>query len=340
MLILGIETSCDDIGIALYDDVLGLISHKLYKQDHLHFNYGGIVPELAARDHILNIVPVIKSVLKDSSISKKNISAIAYTAGPGLAGSLLIGAAVGSSLALSLDIPIIPINHMEGHLFSVMLENESAPEFPFIALLVSGGHTELILANAIGKYILLGKTLDDAAGEAFDKIARLLGLEYPGGINLSKIAKNGNTSRFLFPRPMTNSLSMDFSFSGLKTFASNIILKHKNDFQTKADIARAFEDAIVDTLYIQVNKCLKKTLLSNLVVSGGVSANHALRNKMNNLKGCKVFFPKKQFCTDNGAMIAYTGMLYFKLGYFLEPEIIVNPSWKISDVNFNFKKVN
>ena len=279
MRVLGIETSCDETGIAIYDDKAGLLANQLYSQIKLHADYGGVVPELASRDHIRKTVPLIQAALKEANLTAKDIDAVAYTAGPGLVGALLVGATIGRSLAFAWDVPAIPVHHMEGHLLAPMLE-EKTPDFPFVALLVSGGHTQLISVTGIGEYTLLGESIDDAAGEAFDKTAKLLGLDYPGGPVLSKMAQQGVEGRFVFPRPMTDRPGLDFSFSGLKTFAANTIRQNDDSEQTRADIARAFEDAVVDTLAIKCRRALEQTGFKRLVMAGGVSANRTLRAKM------------------------------------------------------------
>jgi N6-L-threonylcarbamoyladenine synthase len=259
MRVLGIETSCDETGIAIYDDEKGLLANQLYSQVKLHADYGGVVPELASRDHVRKTVPLIQAALKEAGLTAKDIDAVGYTAGPGLVGALLVGATVGRALAFAWDVPAIPVHHMEGHLLAPMLE-DNPPEYPFVALLVSGGHTQLISVTGIGEYELLGESIDDAAGEAFDKTAKLLGLDYPGGPMLSKLASQGTEGRFVFPRPMTDRPGLDFSFSGLKTFAANTIRNNENDEQTRADIARAFEDAVVDTLMIKCKRALDQTV--------------------------------------------------------------------------------
>ena len=279
MRVLGIETSCDETGIAIYDDEKGLLANQLYSQVKLHADYGGVVPELASRDHVRKTVPLIQAALKEAGLTAKEIDAVAYTAGPGLVGALLVGATVGRSLAFAWGVPAIPVHHMEGHLLAPMLE-DNPPAFPFVALLVSGGHTQLISVTGIGQYELLGESIDDAAGEAFDKTAKLLGLDYPGGPMLSKLASQGVEKRFVFPRPMTDRPGLDFSFSGLKTFAANTIRNNENDDQTRADIARAFEDAVVDTLMIKCKRALDQTGFKRLVMAGGVSANRTLRAKL------------------------------------------------------------
>ncbi|VFP78673.1 tRNA N6-adenosine threonylcarbamoyltransferase [Candidatus Erwinia haradaeae] len=335
MRVLGIETSCDDTGIAIYDSVLGLLSNQLYSQAQLHSHYGGVVPELASRDHTRKIVPLIQAALQESGLNGKDINAVAYTAGPGLIGSLLVGACIGCSLAFSWNVPSIAVHHMEGHLLSPMLE-DNPPIFPFIALLVSGGHTQLISAKDFGKYTVLGQSLDDSAGEAFDKTAKLLGLGYPGGPMLSDIAEYGVKNRFVFPRPMTNRPGLDFSFSGLKTCVARTICKNDNSRQTYSDIARAFEDAVVDTLLIKCCRALDQTGFKRLVIAGGVSANRKLRRKITKIihqRGEKVFYVRPEFCTDNGAMIAYAGMIRLnskKINSNLR--ITVYPKWLLSDL--------
>ena len=279
MRVLGIETSCDETGIAIYDDEKGLLANQLYSQVKLHADYGGVVPELASRDHVRKTVPLIQAALKEAGLTAKEIDAVAYTAGPGLVGALLVGATVGRSLAFAWNVPAVPVHHMEGHLLAPMLE-DNPPAFPFVALLVSGGHTQLISVTGIGQYELLGESIDDAAGEAFDKTAKLLGLDYPGGPMLSKMAAQGKEGRFVFPRPMTDRPGLDFSFSGLKTFAANTIRNNDDDEQTRADIARAFEDAVVDTLMIKCRRALEQTGFKRLVMAGGVSANRTLRAKL------------------------------------------------------------
>ena len=316
MRVLGIETSCDETGIAIYDDQQGLLANQLYSQVKLHADYGGVVPELASRDHVRKTVPLIQAALKEAGLTAKDIDAVAYTAGPGLVGALLVGATVGRSLAFAWNVPAIPVHHMEGHLLAPMLE-DNPPAFPFVALLVSGGHTQLISVTGIGQYELLGESIDDAAGEAFDKTAKLLGLDYPGGPMLSKMAAQGTEGRFVFPRPMTDRPGLDFSFSGLKTFAANTIRNNGDDEQTRADIARAFEDAVVDTLMIKCRRALEQTGFKRLVMAGGVSANRTLRAKLAEMmqkRGGEVFYARPEFCTDNGAMIAAQGYYEFKDG--------------------------
>lgn len=337
MKILGIETSCDETGVAIYDDNVGLIINKLHTQEKLHKKYGGVVPELASRNHINKLIYLIKSALQETKISKKEIKAIAYTAGPGLVGSLLVGATIAHSLSFSWKIPVLPINHLEGHLMAPMLENEKI-QYPIIALLVSGGHTQLIKMNKFSKYDLIGESIDDAAGEAFDKIATLLGLGYPGGPIISEKAKNGKTGKFIFPRPMLNQSNLNFSFSGLKTSVKKIILKNKNNMsdQKISDISLAFEESIIDVLIYKSKKALIKTGIKNIIITGGVSANNKLRLKMEKeikkIKG-KVFYPKLEFCKDNGAMIALTGMIRIKKKKKIKEKFIVKSNWKLKDLN-------
>ena len=334
MRVLGIETSCDETGIAIYDDEKGLLANQLYSQVKLHADYGGVVPELASRDHVRKTVPLIQAALKEAGLSSTDIVAVAYTAGPGLVGALLVGATVGRSLAFAWDVPAIPVHHMEGHLLAPMLE-DNPPAFPFVALLVSGGHTQLISVTGIGKYELLGESIDDAAGEAFDKTAKLLGLDYPGGPMLSKMASQGTEGRFVFPRPMTDRPGLDFSFSGLKTFAANTIRNNDDSEQTRADIARAFEDAVVDTLMIKCKRALEKTGFKRLVMAGGVSANRTLRAKLAQMmqkRGGEVFYARPEFCTDNGAMIAYAGMVRLNAGATADLSVSVRPRWPLAEL--------
>lgn len=316
MHILGIETSCDETAAALYDGERGLLAHALHSQAALHAEYGGVVPELASRDHIQKTLPLIRTVLAEADCRPQDITAVAYTAGPGLVGALLVGAAVGHSLAWAWGVPALPVHHMEAHLLAPLLEPDP-PAFPFVALLVSGGHTLLVEVIDIGHYRLLGESLDDAAGEAFDKTAKLLGLDYPGGPALEQLARQGNPARFNFPRPMTDRPGLDFSFSGLKTHALTTLRSAGQDAQTCADIACAFQDAVVDTLAIKCERALQATGLQRLVVSGGVSANQRLRERFAELDA-EVSYPRLEFCTDNAAMIAYAG--YRNLAAGLQPE--------------------
>ncbi|MDU6410593.1 MAG: tRNA (adenosine(37)-N6)-threonylcarbamoyltransferase complex transferase subunit TsaD [Yersiniaceae bacterium] len=334
MRVLGIETSCDETGIAIYDDQQGLLANELYSQVKLHADYGGVVPELASRDHVRKTVPLIQAALKDAGLQGSDIDAVAYTAGPGLVGALLVGATIGRSLAFAWGVPAVPVHHMEGHLLAPMLE-DNPPSFPFVALLVSGGHTQLISVTGIGEYRLLGESIDDAAGEAFDKTAKLLGLDYPGGPMLSKMAQQGQAGRFTFPRPMTDRPGLDFSFSGLKTFAANTIRGNESDDQTRADIARAFEDAVVDTLAIKCRRALDETGFSRLVMAGGVSANRTLRSQLAQMmqkRNGEVFYARPEFCTDNGAMIAYAGMVRLKAGNTGGLGITVRPRWPLAEL--------
>ncbi len=343
MLVLGIETSCDETGVALYDSDAGLLSHTLYSQIEIHAEFGGVVPELASRDHVRKTLPLISEVLANVGLKQDQIEGVAYTAGPGLVGALLVGAAIGRSLAWALDVPALAVHHMEGHLLAPMLEKD-APEFPFVALLVSGGHTQLVEVLGVGQYRLLGESLDDAAGEAFDKTAKMLGLPYPGGPELARLAELGDSGRFRFPRPMTDRPGLDFSFSGLKTFALNTKYKelpdnHKLDErqvkQLKADIARAFEDAVIDTLVIKCRRAIKETGCKRLVLAGGVSANKRLREKMQEAlkkEGGQTYYPRPEFCTDNGAMIAYAGWRRLKAGQNEPLRFNAEPRWKFSDL--------
>ncbi len=309
MLVLGIESSCDETGIALYHPDRGIVAHSLYSQVKLHAQYGGVVPELASRDHIRKISPLIQETLQKGGYTMAQLEGIAFTKGPGLMGALMVGAATGRSLGLALGIPTIGVHHMEGHLLAPMLEDE-VPAFPFLALLVSGGHTLLVQVNALGDYQVLGESLDDAVGEAFDKTAKLLGLAYPGGPALAALAQQGTAERYTFPRPMTTVPGLDFSFSGLKTHVMTTWKESDQSEQTKADIAHAFETAAIDTLVKKCRRALKQTGLTRLVVAGGVGANQLLREQLATLEssnGTKTYFPRPEYCTDNGAMIAYAG---------------------------------
>ncbi|MCW8982646.1 MAG: tRNA (adenosine(37)-N6)-threonylcarbamoyltransferase complex transferase subunit TsaD [Gammaproteobacteria bacterium] len=316
MIVLGIESSCDETGIALYDSDRGLLAHTLHSQIELHAQYGGVVPELASRDHIHRAIPLIEEVLKQAGIEKSAIGGVAYTAGPGLIGALLVGAAIGRSIAYGLGVPAIEIHHMEGHLLAPMLEKEQ-PGYPFVALLVSGGHTMLVDVQAVGEYKILGESLDDAAGEAFDKTAKMLGLGYPGGPILAKCAESGEQGIYKFPRPMTDRPGLDFSFSGLKTFTLNTWNRSDKSEQDRANVSLAFQDAVVDTLAIKCKRAMQQTGHDTLVLAGGVSANKGLREKLSQFaeeQGFKLFYPRPEFCTDNGAMIAYAGYLRMSRG--------------------------
>ncbi len=330
MKILGIETSCDETGVAVFDQERGLLAHELFSQVELHALYGGVVPELASRDHIRKAVPLIDKLLEKANVFPWELDAVAYTAGPGLVGALMVGAMLGRSLSFGLNIPAIPVHHMEGHLLAPMLE-ERKPEFPFLALLVSGGHTMLVQVAEVGCYSVLGETLDDAVGEAFDKTAKMLGLPYPGGPELARLARQGDASRFTFPRPMVDRPGLDFSFSGLKTYALNTLAKCAGSDQDKADIARAFEDAVVDTLFIKARRALRETGLGSLVVAGGVGANQRLRERLDTLDA-PVFYPRPEFCTDNGAMIAYAGMQRLLAGKTAGLGVEVKPRWSLEDL--------
>lgn len=315
---LGIETSCDETAIALYDCRRGLLAHTLYSQIEVHNQYGGVVPELASRDHILKILPLIQQTLQEAGLERSSIGGVAYCAGPGLAGALLVGAVLGRSLGWALSVPTLGVHHIEAHLLAPMLEAEK-PSFPFLALLVSGGHTHLAEVKGLGDYALLGETLDDAAGEAFDKTAKLLKLPYPGGPAIAQLAQKSRTERFHFPRPMLDRPGLDFSFSGLKT-AVNTLVKTTDhlDEQTRADIAAAFQTAVVETLVRKTERALRQTGLKRLVLAGGVAANQALRIEMDKMaknQGVSLYYPRPSFCTDNGAMIAYLGSLRLNLGY-------------------------
>ncbi|WP_406020313.1 tRNA (adenosine(37)-N6)-threonylcarbamoyltransferase complex transferase subunit TsaD [Succinivibrio sp.] len=335
MRILGIESSCDETGVAIYDDEKGLIAHALHTQIPMHAQYGGVVPELASRDHIKRIVPLVRLVLEKADMKLSDLSAVAYTAGPGLIGALLAGAMEAGALAYGLGIPSVPVHHMEGHLLAPMLEDEKI-QFPFVALLISGGHTMLIKVEKPGQYELLGQSVDDAAGEAFDKTAKLLGIPYPGGPGLEKLAAKGKSGIFNFPRPMIKNPNCDFSFAGLKTAVLNATLEHKDDLENvKADIARGFTEAIASTLEIKCKRALKQTGIKTLVVAGGVSANTDIRNAlkalMDSIHG-KIYFARKEFCTDNGAMIAQVGMLRFKAGQIGDNSIKVFPRTPLSNL--------
>ncbi|MBX4180828.1 tRNA (adenosine(37)-N6)-threonylcarbamoyltransferase complex transferase subunit TsaD [Sodalis sp. CWE] len=335
MRVLGIETSCDETGVAIFDSQQGLLANQLYSQIKIHANYGGVVPELASRDHVRAIIPLIYAALSEANLQTSDIDGIAYTAGPGLVGALMIGATVSCSLAYALEIPAIAVHHMEGHLLSIMLE-KNPPEFPFITLLISGAHTQLIAVTGIGKYKLLGESVDDAVGEAFDKVAKLLGLSYPGGPLLEDLAKHGAPGRYKFPRPMINRPGLTFSFSGLKTFISKMVNTNIKNQQDRADIARGFEEAIVETLLIKCNRALDLTGFHRLVLAGGVAANQSLRNNMNEMmrkRGGKVFYPCPKFCTDNGAMIAYTGMLRIQNWSKTDLTISVRSRWPLEDLS-------
>ena len=334
MIILGIETSCDETGVALYDSEAGLRGHALYSQVELHARYGGVVPELASRDHVRKLLPLIMQVIENTKIKSTDIDGVAYTAGPGLVGALLVGAAAGRSLAWTWGIPAVAVHHMEGHLLAPMLEPDP-PEFPFLALLVSGGHSMLVEVAGVGRYRVLGDTIDDAVGEAFDKTASLLGLSYPGGPALARLALAGDPGRFRFPRPMTDRPGLDFSFSGLKTFALNTWRGSEHSEKDRADIARAFEDAVIDTMAIKCRRALKETGLRTLVIAGGVGANLRLRERLGELleaQGGRACYPRPEFCTDNGAMIAYAGWCRLAAGQAESLDVRATPRWSLEDL--------
>ncbi|MCL2522998.1 MAG: tRNA (adenosine(37)-N6)-threonylcarbamoyltransferase complex transferase subunit TsaD [Betaproteobacteria bacterium] len=339
MLILGVESSCDETGIALYDSAAGLLAHALHSQVAMHAEYGGVVPELASRDHIRRTVPLLREALGRANRTLADIDAVAYTRGPGLAGALLVGCAFAEALALALDKPTLPVHHLEGHLLSPLL-SATPPAFPFVALLVSGGHTQLMRVTGIGRYELLGETLDDAAGEAFDKSAKLLGLPYPGGALLSQLADSGRPGIHELPRPMLHSGDLDFSFSGLKTAVLTLVREQPQPLSAsfKADAARAFQEAIVEVLVAKSLKALRQTGLKQLVVAGGVGANRQLRAALDagaRKKGCRVFYPELEFCTDNGAMIALAGCLRWQAGATPKPAgaFAVAPRWPLAEIS-------
>jgi len=332
MIVLGIETSCDETGVALYCTERGLLAHTLYSQVKLHADYGGVVPELASRDHVRKLLPLIQRCLQEAELRTQDIHGVAFTSGPGLVGALLVGAATGRALAWSLGVPAIGVHHMEGHLLAPLIEVDP-PQPPFVALLVSGGHSQLVEVSAIGRYRVLGETLDDAAGEAFDKTAKLLGLPYPGGPELAQLASRGARGRFTFSRPMTDRPGLEFSFSGLKT---QVLLAWRDSDQTpqtRADIALGFQDAVVDTLAIKCERALRTTGIKTLVVAGGVGANRDLRKKLAELAQrtrIRVCFPRPEFCTDNGAMIAFAGALRLAAGQHDAAAITVQPRWDMA----------
>lgn len=341
MKVLGIETSCDETGVAVYDTTSGLLAHALYSQIALHAQYGGVVPELASRDHVRKLLPLVRQTLAEAGLSVDELDGVAYTAGPGLVGALLVGAGVARALAWALDVPAVAVHHMEGHLLAPLLEDDPEdptrrrPQPPFVALLVSGGHTQLIAVEAIGQYRLLGETLDDAAGEAFDKTAKMMGLPYPGGPELAALAAHGQPGAYKFTRPMTDRPGLDFSFSGLKT---QVMLAWRDSDQsdaTRADIARAFEDAVVDTLAIKCVRALDAAGCDTLVVAGGVGANQRLRTKLAETtaqRGGRVCFPRPAFCTDNGAMIAFAGALRLQAGQHEDAAVRVTPRWDMASL--------
>ncbi|MCW8934802.1 MAG: tRNA (adenosine(37)-N6)-threonylcarbamoyltransferase complex transferase subunit TsaD [Gammaproteobacteria bacterium] len=338
MIVLGIESSCDETGLAVYDTERGLLAHVLHSQIALHGEYGGVVPELASRDHVRYLLPLARQVLQKAGIAKTELDGIAYTAGPGLMGALMVGACTGRAMAMALGVPAVAVHHMEGHLLAPMLENE-APAFPFVALLVSGGHTLLAEVKGVGQYELLGESLDDAAGEAFDKTAKMLGLGYPGGPVLAKLAEQGETGIYKFPRPMCDRPGLDFSFSGLKTFSLNTWQKEvelgNDNEQTQANICRAFEEAVVDTLMIKCRRAIQQVGAKTLVIAGGVGANLRLRASLRAMmekEGGELFYPRIEFCTDNGAMIAYAGALRLQAGEVEPLAVNVRARWPMSEL--------
>jgi N6-L-threonylcarbamoyladenine synthase len=339
MIVLGIESSCDETGLALVDTEAGLLSHALYSQIAMHQEYGGVVPELASRDHIRRALPLLEQVLREAHIDKTAIDAIAYTQGPGLAGALLVGASVAAGLGLALNRPVIGIHHLEGHLLSPLLSSKP-PAFPFVSLLVSGGHTQLMRVDGIGQYTLLGETLDDAAGEAFDKSAKLLGLSYPGGPAISRLAESGDPAAYNLPRPMLHSKDFNFSFSGLKTAVLTVVKNHQGELseQDKANVARGFVDALVDVVVAKCANALRHTGLKRLVIAGGVGANTQLRAGLNAAAAKKrfdVFYPELEFCTDNGAMIAFAGAMRLKADASQarhDYAFTVRPKWPLNEL--------
>lgn len=334
MMVLGIETSCDETGVAIYHSSQGLLAHGLHSQSETHAEYGGVVPELASRDHIRKLVPLIRQVCAAAGVDTAKLDGIAYTSGPGLIGALLAGASVARGLAYGLGIPAVGVHHLEGHLLAPLLEPEP-PAFPFLALLVSGGHTQLVSVMAIGCYTILGESVDDAAGEAFDKTAKLLGLGYPGGPRIAHLADQGNASRFKFPRPMTDRPGLDFSFSGLKTHTVVTLEATRGTPEDRADVAAGFQAAVADTLVIKTRRALRQTGFKRLVVAGGVSANRQLRMKLRDLaaaEGGQAYFPRLEFCGDNGAMIAFAGCQRLMAGQQDPAEINARPRWPITDL--------
>lgn len=339
MIVLGVESSCDETGLALYDTQRGLLAHALYSQIAMHEQYGGVVPELASRDHIRRAIPLLQQILAESGIARHDIDAIAYTQGPGLAGALLVGASIACGLGLALDKPMLGVHHLEGHLLSPLLACDP-PTFPFVALLVSGGHTQLMRVDGVGQYSLLGETMDDAAGEAFDKSAKLLGLGYPGGPAISRLAEFGDPSTYQLPRPMLHSKNLDFSFSGLKTAVLTLVKNRTTNIcdQDKANIARCFVDALVEVLVVKCLAALQQTGLRRLVIAGGVGANRQLRSALDaaaERRRFRVYYPETEFCTDNGAMIAFAGAMRLQI----KPEAAqhnyafnVRPRWPLDEL--------
>ncbi len=335
LCVLGIETSCDETGVALYHGRQGLLAEALHSQVELHAAYGGVVPEIASRDHVRRVLPLVQQVMAQAGVTARDIHGVAYTAGPGLIGALLVGAAIGRSLAFGWNVPAVAVHHMEGHLLAPLLEQDP-PSFPLLALLVSGGHTLLIDVAGVGRYRILGESLDDAVGEAFDKTAKLLGLGYPGGPALAALAEQGSPTRFTFPRPMTDRPGLDFSFSGLKTCAITTLQRAENSPQTRADIAYSFQEAVVDTLAIKCRRALRETGRRCLIVAGGVGANRALRERLQEVaaqEGCRVHYPRPAFCTDNGAMIALVGWLRLRAGIHEPLSIKATARWPVDSLS-------
>ncbi len=339
-LVLGVESSCDETGVALYSGSRGLLAHRLHSQVELHAEFGGVVPELASRDHIRRLAPLIRAVLREAGVAGGEVQGVAYTAGPGLVGALLTGAGLARSLAWAWQVPAVGVHHMEGHLLAPMLEPE-APAFPFVALLVSGGHTLLVEVEGVGRYRLLGESLDDAVGEAFDKTAKLLGLGYPGGPAVAALAEKGDPERFRFPRPMVDRPGLDFSFSGLKTFTLTTLKRESRGLKgealerLEADVARAFEEAVVETLTIKCRRAVRHCGISTLVLAGGVAANRRLRRRMDAMmeeEGGRTFYPRLEFCTDNGAMIAYAGWQRLRAGERSGPLFDARPRWSLAEL--------
>lgn len=334
MIVLGIETSCDETGVALYDSSHGLLGHRLFSQVETHAAYGGVVPELASRDHVRKLVPLIREICQMTDLRLSDLDGIAYTSGPGLIGALMAGASVARSLAWSLDIPAVGVHHMEGHLLAPLLEPDP-PDFPFLALLVSGGHTQLVKVDGIGRYAILGESIDDAAGEAFDKTAKMLGLGYPGGPLIARLADTGDANRFKFPRPMTDRPGLDFSFSGLKTHTLVTLQSTPGNSRDCADVAAGFQRAVVDTLVIKTRRALQQTGLRRLVVAGGVSANRLMREELEDMTKrmeCRAYFPRLEFCGDNGAMIAYAGCQRLQAGQREPLAISARPRWPLNEL--------
>jgi len=334
MRVLGIESSCDETAVAVYDRDLGLLSHRLYSQIALHQAYGGVVPELASRDHVRRLLPLVREALAEARSDRDLIDGVAYTAGPGLIGALLVGAGFATGLALSWGKPAIGIHHLEGHLLAPLLEPQ-APAFPFLALLVSGGHTQLVDVGSLGRYSILGETLDDAAGEAFDKTGKLLGLPYPGGAALAALAETGRSGAFVFPRPMLDRPGLDFSFSGLKTAALVALRGRDLDQATRADVAQGFQEAVVETLAEKCRRALRATGHRRLVVAGGVGANRRLRERLAVVAqegGAELFFPRTEFCTDNGAMIALAGCMRLAAGLHGGESMGARANWELGEL--------